>query len=55
MEKKHLSDISILRIREFTLHIAILYVTSLGRYSLYVAVRFGIYRADSVNKTNIGC
>ena len=38
MEKKHISDISILCIREFTLHIAILCVTSLGRYSLYVAV-----------------
>ena len=55
MEKKHLSDISILCIREFTLHIAILCVMSLGRYSLYVAVRFGIYKVDSVNKTNTEC
>ena len=55
MEKKYLSEISILRIREFIHHIAILCVTSLGRYSLHVAVRFGIYRIDSVNKTNTKC
>ena len=55
MEKKHLSEIPILRIREFIHHIAILSVTSFGRYSLHKAVRFGIYIVDSVNKTNTEC
>ena len=55
MEKKHLSEIPILCIREFIHHIAILCVTSLGRYSLHIAVRFGIYRVDSVKKTNTEC